>query len=204
MKYYKLTNQGGRTYGGTQWGENVTHRAWGWGRKLCSEDVIHVYDSPYKAVLFNPIHASFREPRLWECRVRKVVANDQLKVGVKQCTTIREIPLPKITTEQRVKFAILCALEVYHNPAFVTWANNWLSNTDRSARSVSAAAEDAKAAWAWAAASAAAKAAWAWAAASEDAKAAWAWAAASAAAEAAWAAARAAIPFSKLIREALK
>ena len=131
MKYYKLTDERNQTKGGTQWGEGITHKAIGKGKELCSPGVIHVYDHPLKAVMFNPIHADFTTPHLWEVRIRKVVADDGLKVGVKSCTTIKEIPLPEITTEQRVRFAIYCALEVYKNERFLTWAQGWLNSTDR-------------------------------------------------------------------------
>ena len=168
MKYYKLTNQDMKTTNDTTWGENVTHKAYGKGNELCSGDVIHVYDHPLKAAMFNPIHASIDNPILWECRVRKVVANDQLKVGVKQCTTIKQISLPEITTNQRIRFAIYCALEVYNDKGFIKWANNWLSGKDRTWAAARAAAENtAEVAWdaaraaAWAARDAMRAAAWA-------------------------------------------
>src|SRR6185503_6350169 len=47
-------------------------------------------------------------------------------------TTIKEIPLPVISLEQKVKFAILCGLEVCSEPSFVGWANAWLDGSDRS------------------------------------------------------------------------
>jgi len=202
MKYYKLTDENYQTENNTQWGENVTHKAKGKGNNLCSEDVIHVYDHPLKAAMFNPCHANFSDPILWECRVKKVVANDKLAVGVKQCTTIRQIPLPEITTNQRVRFAILCALEVYHDEGFTTWANNWLSGKDRTSEAAlkvawavatirGAAAEAAESA-VWAAI----RAAWAARAAVEAViKSAWtaAWSAEVSAWVSVWAAARAAV-----------
>jgi len=204
MKYYKLTDEKGQTNEDTQWGENITHRAIGEGSELCTQDVIHVYDHPLKAAMFNPIHANFTIPHLWECRVRKVVANDGLKVGVKSCTTIKEIPLPEITMEQRVRFAIYCSLEVYSDKDFIKWANNWLNGKDRTAEAVRAAARAAK------------EAPWTAARAAEEAVRAAARAAWRAAEEAAWAAARAAawaaeeavratreINFIKLIKKAM-
>lgn len=140
MKYYKLTNKSNKTHSNTQWGENITHKAEGRGSALCSTDVIHVYDHPLKAVMFNPIHANFKECNLWECKVRKVVADDGLKVGVKQCTTTKQIDAPIITTNQRVRFAIYCALQINHDEKFETWANNWLLGKDRSARATARAA----------------------------------------------------------------
>lgn len=126
MKYYKLTDLNNETTNHTKWGEGVTHKASGAGSQLCTADCIHVYDHPLKAVMFNPIHAKFKEFHLWECRVRQVVANDRLAVGVKECTTIKIIDAPVITTNQRVRFAILVELEVDNDVGFLKWAHGWL------------------------------------------------------------------------------
>ncbi len=146
QNYYKLTDAQGQTRDRTQWGENVTHNAPGEGDKLCTAGVIHVYDSPLKAVLFNPIHAGFRDPHLWECTVQRDVADDGLKVDVKSCTTVRQIPLPVITTAQRVRFGILCTLGVYEEPGWVTWARNWLDGSRIATAAANAAANAAYAA----------------------------------------------------------
>jgi len=112
--------------------------------------VIHCYKDLTVALMLNPIHANFTNPRAWEAE-GEVLANDNgLKFGVASLTTIKEIlPLPKITTEQRVRFGIFCALKVYKEPKFIEWANNWLSGVERSAEA------------AWAAEQAAERAAWA-------------------------------------------
>ena len=138
MKYYKLTDENNRTKD-TQWGEGVTHEARSTGNKLCSSDVIHVYDHPLKAAIFNSLHADFLEPILWQCKVRKIVANDGLKVGVKRCTTIQQIPVTEISSNQRVRFGILCALAVYKEKTFIQWAKDWLSKKDRTAEAAWAA-----------------------------------------------------------------
>lgn len=183
MIKYKLTNQKSQTYGQTQWGENITHTASGQGR-LCGKGWIHVYESPKLAVLLNPIHADFDDPLLWECQAAGRSKHDHgLKSGYTSVTTLRQIPLPVITAEQRVKFAILCALKVYENDNFRTWANQWLEGADRTRTAAWAAA------WAAAAAARAAARAAKWAAAD----AAWAaadveWAAENAARAAEWAA----------------
>jgi len=203
MKYYKLTDQSNRTTNDTLWGEDVTHEAKGAGNKLCTSDVIHVYDHPLKAVMFNPIHAIITDPVLWSCKVRKVVANDGLKVGVKQCTTVKRLPMPEITTNQRIRFAILCALEVGTDNVFATWAENWLSGKDRSEEAAWEASWEAswEAAWAAAWAARVAGAAWEWEASWE---AAWAAEAARALAEeAAWSAEEA-IDFLALMKKAIK
>jgi len=130
MKLYKLTRQDGTAYGGTQWSEGVTIKTSGRG-KLCGRGYTHWYTHPLLAVILNPIHAAYKDPVLWEGE-GEVVKSDGLKVGCKRATTIRRIPLPQVTTEQRVKFAILCALQVYRDPGFRSWAEDWLSGADRS------------------------------------------------------------------------
>jgi hypothetical protein len=186
MKLYKLTDAEGRTYNNTQWGEGVTHNATGRGRgrgslKLCSTGFIHAYESPEIAVLFNPIHSDFRDPMLlWEAEGEIALKADQTKCGCKSLTTLRTIACPVIFTEQRVRFAILCATSVYQDPEFLKWSKRWLSGKDRSS-----AADCAASAAVWAASAAAwAASAAAWAASAE-----WAASAADCAASAAaWAA----------------
>ncbi len=174
---YKLTDGEGKTFGGTQWGPGVSHSGTGEG-ELCGPGWIHAYEHPLVAVLMNPIHADFKNPRLWEAEGEVGLRDGQLKCGCETLTTIREIPLPAVTTEMRVRFAIMCAKEVCADFSWNAWADRWLSGGDRTQAA-------AKAAWA------AAEAAEAWA--SERAEAAWAAAAwAARAARAARAAAEAA------------
>ena len=131
MKLYKLTDDKNCTRGGTEWGKGITHKANRKGKELCTSDVIHAYRHPLLAVLLNPIHTDFHKIRLWEAE-GEVVADDGLKVGCKELTTVKRIRVPKITTEQRVRFAILCALEVYNDRDFAKWAEAWLDGSDRS------------------------------------------------------------------------
>ena len=115
-------------------------------------------------MFLNPIHADFKNPILWEAE-GNVEKNDHgLKVGVKRLTTIRQIPLPDVSDEQRIKFGILCAKRVCKDKKWNSWADNWLSGQDRSTAAAAAAA-----AYAAFAAIAAAAAAFAAAAADADA-----------------------------------
>jgi len=59
---------------------------------------------------------------------------------------VEEIHVPVLTTEQRVKFAILCAKCVCTDVAWNAWADKWLSDEDRTARAAWATAEAARAA----------------------------------------------------------
>ena len=146
MILYKLTTQDFKTREGypneTLWGRGVSHTAKGHGTELCSDGYIHAYLSPLLAVLMNPIHAGIQNPVVWEAE-GSVSVSDGLKVGCKTLTTVRQIPLPSVTTEQRVRFAILCALAVSKDEAFKIWAGGWLSGSDTSEKAASAAARGA-------------------------------------------------------------
>ena len=193
---YKLTDQNMQTHGGCQWvlGEKKTTSGEG---ELCGPGWLHCYADPLLAVLLNPIHAYYENPRLFRARAGRKSKHDRgLKSGYTKMTLIEEIPVPAISTAQRVRFAILCAMKVYQDPGFVQWGENWLSGKDRSA-------EAAEAAWAAWAAARAAGAAWAAARAAGAAEAA-AWAArAAGAAEAAARAAEAEIDLISIAHEAV-
>ena len=163
VKYYILTDQNDQTQNNTQWGKNITHEAKSGKMKLCTDTVIHCYTDPLMASFFNPIHGDFDNPHLWECEVEGEVINDGTKIGCKRLTTTKRIELPEISTEQRITIAIKCAMAVYQDSSFITWAEKWLSVEDRSSRAAYAAAYAARAAYAaaYAAADAAADAAYA-------------------------------------------
>lgn len=128
---YKLTDQKMQTRNGFQWKLGRTETASGEG-DLCGPGWLHAYTHPLLAVLLNSIHADIENPRLFECKGEIGKEDHGLKVGCTSVTPLQEIPLPEITTAQRVRFGILCALEVYQDPRFVAWANKWLSGEDRS------------------------------------------------------------------------
>lgn len=162
MEKIKLVTQDYKTRKGekneTLWEVGKRVEAVGTGG-LCTDGVIHFYDSIWVALLMNCYHADIPNPRAIVIEVGEVVAHDGTKGGSKWATMLREIPVPMMTTEQRVEIAIRCALAVSHDPEFVEWANKWLSGEDRS-RGVAEWA--AKAAAAEMAAWAAAMAAGAW------------------------------------------
>ena len=136
----------------------------------CSPYWIHVYDDRYVAALLNPVHANFANPQLWICEGEEPTLDDLgLKRGVKACTTIKRVSLPRFTVNQRVAFAIYCTLETHPPKTWVKWAQGWLDGSDRSAaeaeaakRAAEAAGEETWAEAAWAAAWAAAEAGVAW------------------------------------------
>ena len=146
MIRYKLVTQDFKTRAGerneTVWTIGTKHTALGDG-SLYTDGVIHSYESPELAVLLNPIHAAIKEPRLIEIECSDLIANDGLKGGHKSATMIREIPLPTISQEQRVIFAILCVRSIPNRAqiaAWEDWADNYLSGTDRGTKAAYAAA----------------------------------------------------------------
>ena len=131
MKVFKLTDSRYLSYGGTQWGEGVTHEARGEGTDLCSDGVIHVYKTLVGAGMFNCIHANFPNPVAWATEVEEVVVNDGLKIGAKRVTTLRVVPLPEIPLEKKIEFGIRVVKKVYPEPEWNQWANDWLTGKDR-------------------------------------------------------------------------
>ena len=158
MKLYKLTNQENETFNQTKWGENVSHETDGTGG-LCGSGWLHAYTHPLLAVMLNPIHGNFINPKLWECE-GEIGLNDRgLKVGCKKLTTTKEIPLPNITLEQKVRFAILCGKQTCRNKKWNEWADKWLNGKDRRKKAAANAAANSAANAAFYTAAAAANAA---------------------------------------------
>ena len=171
MILYKLTTQDGWTRKGENnaclWGAGVTHSGTGKG-DLCGPGFIHAYTSPELAVLFNPIHANIRDPKLWESEGEVAKTDRGAKVGCVSLTTLRELPLPVATDEIRRRFAMLCveaalaavAGEVAGDePWQRTYREKVAEWRDAMARGDDGAAADAANAAAYAAANAAANAA---------------------------------------------
>src|SRR5574341_574192 len=132
MLLYKLTDENNRTYGGLLWGKNITHEALPGDGPLCTKYWIHAYEDPLLAVLHNPIHADYQSPIMWESVWESIeeggiLRDGQLKLGVKKLTTLQRLPLPQVSTAQRVAYAILCALEVHKEAGFAAWAGAWLA-----------------------------------------------------------------------------
>ena len=152
MKCYKITDKNDRTYGGCQWGENVTHIADGQGN-LCSEHWIHFYTDTSLAVVINPINGYYdpETMHLWECEAEIGKDDNGLKFGTTKLTTLKRIAIPSISKAAKIRFAIYCALEVYKDKDFAQWADDWLSGENRSEVAARAAARAAAKEAAWAA-----------------------------------------------------
>lgn len=154
---YKITDQDGwtrrRHTNACLWGPGVTHTGTGEGG-LCGPGYIHAYADPLVAVFLNPLHGAYADGfRLWEAEGEIAIDDNGLKCGCVSLTTVREIPIPVVTIGQRVRFAILCAKQVTEDKKWLTWADAWLNNEDRTAAWAAQAAAEwvAQAAAAWAA-----------------------------------------------------
>ena len=160
---YKLLSQEMTSRNNTKWeiGKAIEISKDFPGNTLCSNQLLHCYASPEIAVFMNPAHANISEPRLFRIRCSKILADDGTKQGCKKQTLLKELPLPEISIEQRIKIAILCATEVYKEPNFLVWTENWNTGKDRTAAAANAAANAAAYANAYAAAAAANAAAYA-------------------------------------------
>jgi hypothetical protein len=155
---FKLTNQALQTHNNYQWTVGEWCEAPGTG-VLCTNGWLHWYHSPELALLLNPIHADIKDPRLFVAEASGAMRDDLgLKGGSTKLRIVQEIQYVAPTTEQRVKFAILCASAVCRDKSFIKWANGWLDGSDRSCGAAAAAADAADAAASNAAASNAAAA----------------------------------------------
>ncbi len=139
MKVYKLTNQDMQTHGGCQWTLGKTKKTDGKG-DLCGPGWLHAYEDKRLAMLVNPIHAMIKTPRMLMAVGSGESIMEPLKCGFTKLKPYREIRLPRFTLDQRVYFAILCALEVAEDESFSAWANNWISGQNRSHKTARATA----------------------------------------------------------------
>jgi hypothetical protein len=118
MNLIKLTDSRGYTRNKTHWeiGSKLS-LPYTSKPKLCTTDVIHAYKSLNLALLVNPTHASFKDPKIFEA-IGKIVVEDPLKVGCFELKITKEIEQPswykdtKTKRKVQLQFAILCAKEV--------------------------------------------------------------------------------------------
>ena len=188
---YKLTDMNMKTYGGYPWVLGKWNRTSGKG-DLCGPGWLHAYTSPVLAELLDPIHANFREYRVFRGEASGPVISDSgLKVGYTNMRITEELPRLHITTENRIRFGIACACRVYTSAEYRAWAGRWVSGADRTeaaARTAETAVRAARTARAAVRAARTARAAVRAAACAAETAAAAAWAAETAAEAAAWAA----------------
>ena len=133
MIRYKLVTDDFKTRPGrdneTVWriGESVTATGDG---GLCTDGVIHSYESPLHAAFLAPFHVDKDHVRLIEIECSEIVADDGLKGGSKRATMTRELQLPTLTTEQRAEVSIRLVLAIPGRKpvdGWDDWAARWLS-----------------------------------------------------------------------------
>ncbi len=139
MRVYKLTDQNMCTRDGAyQWRlgkkKRIVKRP-----RLCRVG-FHAYSDPLLAIACNPFHANILDPRLFEAEVSGEHDEDALKSCWQEMTLLAELPVPKITMAQLVRWAIYCTQAVYHFQPFDAWAEKWLSGEDRTKASADGAA----------------------------------------------------------------
>ena len=133
---YKLTDSGMRTYYEFQWELGKWYETTGEG-ELCSPGWLHFYSDPLVGMFMNPAHANIKNPRLFRAEVEGKGLNDHgTNCGYSRAKLVEELPLPQISSVQWIRFAILCAKEVYKGKKWNKWADNWLSGKDRTINTV--------------------------------------------------------------------
>lgn len=133
---YKLTSMFDKTgpHRECQWGEGVTHKAPTRCPSLCTDGWIHAYRDPLLAILMDPIQGIFTSSlkfHLWLAE-GTIGADDGTKVGCRTLTTLKRAPIPTVTPQERIAFALRTTMECYEDASVGTeWAINWLTGKDR-------------------------------------------------------------------------
>jgi hypothetical protein len=144
---YKLTDAKGFTHSHTEWGPGRSYSTNGNG-ELCSSSWLHCYRDPLLAILLNPIHANFNNPKMCIVECSGFTLEDKgLKEGWTNMAFIKWIDTPKISSTKKIVFSILCTKTIYHNKEWNKWADAWLNNKDRTANAAANAANAANAAY---------------------------------------------------------
>lgn len=102
------------------------------------QSYIHGYKDPLVAAFlfpaidwFTPGAKSIPPHHLWHGQTACPYRDDGLRVHAKQIKIIDQIPMPEVTLLQRQRFALICAISLFHHANFVDWANKWLNNGNR-------------------------------------------------------------------------
>jgi len=133
---YKLTDFKMRTHKGFQWEIGKWYETTGKGG-LCSPGWLHFYNDPLVGMFMNPAHANIENPRLFRAEVEgKFLDDNGTRCGYSRARLVEELPVPQVSPVQRIRFAILCAKEVYKAKEWNEWADNWLSGKDRTINTV--------------------------------------------------------------------
>lgn len=131
-KCYKILRRDMTSYRGCKWALGEWKESDELG-PFCAPGGFHGYEYPLLAALHSPIHGATRNPRLFEAEADGEIAHEgQMQLKAQRMRIVREIPVPKVSMEQRIAYAIYCAKAVYYDPEWDHWADAWLSGEDRS------------------------------------------------------------------------
>ncbi len=133
---YKLVDEHNHSPDGRDWAEGLTHQASGRG-SLDGDGWILCYHSPKVAALLNQVYENVARPRLWEVAVRGEVEPESAQIPCTEATALRAVGMPRLTAEDRARFAVLATRSAYRNGLFVEdfsqWSRKWLAGQDRAA-----------------------------------------------------------------------
>ena len=99
---------------------------------LYSNGLFHYAKHPLIAVIFKDFYSCGDYTKLYEVAPQGKIVEGWHTCGATKLTLVKELEIPEVSNTQKVAFAILCALEVCNEEFFVSWANKWLNNEDRS------------------------------------------------------------------------
>lgn len=134
--FYLITDENNKTWRDIQWGENVTHEE--------ENPNYHfvVYNSPQVARYMYPCYEGIKNPKIWIASGENPNAIrgfpqklDGFRSNFSKLTTISEFSVELPTNEQRINFAILCAMNVAQYNPFTDWALKYLRGEDQTKES---------------------------------------------------------------------
>lgn len=138
---YLVTNQENKTWRNIEWGEGITHE------ESNSNYHFTAYDNLLVAAFMYPTYDGIAysteiTPRIWEA-VGEGESNDQggFRKKYAKLTTVKEVSFQNPNIDQRMNFAILCAMSLVLNDTFRSWAIDYLMRTNQTKEAAHAASE---------------------------------------------------------------
>lgn len=129
MRKYALTDPDGSTPKGERLEPGKFIEDARSGKDLLARLGAYCGDSPLVAALVSPL-ATEDGARMFQINRWKVSADP---TQAQMYTVVKEVtPVPRVTLEQKLAFALLVLLQVYKNKNFQVWAQRRLSGEDRS------------------------------------------------------------------------
>jgi len=127
--FYLITDQDNKSWRDVQWGENISHDEENFNYHFA------VYHGPQTASYMYPCYEGIKEPKLWLAAGRGLSMNEGLRSYYSQLTTTKEFAITWPTTEQRITFGILCAMNLVMHPEFREWGKKYLKGDDQTKES---------------------------------------------------------------------